>query len=159
MTVAKGDKRIVRRADLGLIEYDDIDADAKAQGVTEILLVRGMGTYLDGNASTTYAEFTGSPTYFNVGNYKTVLSAYMDARWDPKTVAGGLRIFNYTDNNVVALSEPGTTGMQRTQVDCTDYIKALSPYWKTIRVDTKGDGTTAPSLSFVMLVIVWGNKT
>jgi len=141
--------QIARKA----IDKTKLDDDAQVKVETQLLMAKGAGTDIAGNAGTTYAGLVASDQLFHPDNYKNISKIEFVALWTPQTTAGGLRLFNSTDSLVVATIEPGAVGGRKDVVDVTATIKGYTAE-KTLAVLTRGDGTTAPVISMALLRIV-----
>jgi len=119
-------------------------------------LAKGAGVNIVGNAGTTYVGLTASHMWLSVANYISkyhAIRAELVARWEPRTTAGGLRLYNDTDATVVATLEPGVTGWRRDVVDITVPFRGWDTE-KTVLLETKGDGTTAPLLAEIFIRVI-----
>jgi len=128
----------------------------KFTALDNILLCRGAGATITGNAGTAYAALAASTIHVDPSRYQGVRKVTSLLVWDPKTTAGGLRIYNYTDAAELAKSEPGAAGMRLDEIDVTTTWKTLTGL-KSIRVESKGDGTTAPTIAYVVICVEVGN--
>jgi len=135
------------------IDKTRLDDDAQVKVETQLLMAKGGGTSIAGNAGTTYVGLVASDQFFHPENYKNISKIELVALWTPQTTAGGLQLFNSTDSAVVATIEPGAAAGRRDVVDVTATIKGYTAE-KTLTVRTKGDGTTAPAISVVLLRII-----
>jgi len=122
---------------------------------SQLLLVRGAGAAITGNAGTTYAFMTASDNVYNPDRFCRQYLKRVEwvVAWDPQTTAGGARLYNADDAETVSESVPGVTGYRVDTVNVTTYFKGLTAP-KTLRLETKGDGTTAPTINFSLLRIV-----
>jgi len=135
------------------IDKTKLDDDAQVKIESQLMMVKGTGTSVTGNAGTTYVGLAASDQFFKPDHYKNMGKIEFVALWTPQTTAGGIRLFNSTDSAVVATIEPGAAAGRRDVVDVTTTLKGYTAE-KTLTVQTKGDGTTAPLLSVVLLRIV-----
>jgi len=117
-----------------------------------LTMARGAGTVITGNPGTAYAALTASELRWYAGFWGYIVEAYLYAAWNPMTAAGGLRLWNATDGVAVATLEPGVVGYREDRVDITDAVRGWTAD-KFLRLETKGDGTTAPTVSNVQLRI------
>jgi len=140
----------------GVVTKTHVEDALKFKTLDHILLCRGAGAAITGNTGTTYATLGAAAYIINPARYTGVIKAEAHFRWDPQTAAGGLRIWNVTDGTVLAVSEPGVAGGRTDKIDITDKWKALDGE-KDLNVQTKGDGTTAPIIAVVFIVIECGN--
>jgi len=128
---------------------DDVQVKAEAQ----LTMVKGVGTSITGNAGVGYARLIGSDNWYHPDFFKNILQVIFTVRWDPQTTAGGLKLWNATDNVAVATSEPGVAGSRLDEIDITTTIKGYTAE-KALRIVTKGDGTTAPTIEVALVRIV-----
>jgi len=128
----------------------------KFKTLDHILLCRGAGAGITGNAGTTYAMLTAGDIEVDPSRYKGITKVEAYLSWNPTTTVAGLRIYNITDGVALATSEPGVTGWRLDRVDVTGTWKGLTGA-KWFRVETKGDGTTAPEIAAVYIIVECGN--
>jgi len=135
------------------ISKDKLAADARIKVETQLLLCRGSGANITGNAGTSYASLPASYNWFHPDYYRDVERIIWVTVWNPETTAGGIELYNGSVPERIAISEPGTVGWKIESFDVTSYFKALT---SEIVVDfrTKGDGTTAPTISFSFIRMV-----
>ena len=91
-----------------------------------------------------------------------VWKAYFKVRWNPETGSGGIRLWNDTDGEVVTGSEsvPGSAGWRSDVLDVTDYFRnKYGAGVKLYKVETKGDGTTGPSIASAILDLYFTTNT
>jgi len=112
-----------------------------------IVHVGGSGKAITGNPDTTYALLMGTQWMFNPRFQRWLWFAELIVQWDPKTTSGAVRLYNATDGVVIAESVPGVVGVRTDRIDITDALRGYDAE-KMIRLDTHGDGTTAPELYF-----------
>jgi len=128
----------------------------KFTALDHILLCRGAGANIIGNVGTTYTALPGSYIHVDPSRYQEVRKVTSLFYWNPETTAGGLRIYNTTDAVEIAKSEPGVAGWRVDEIDTTTTWKTLVGL-KTVRVESKGDGTTAPTICYVTVCVEVGN--
>jgi len=128
----------------------------KFKTLDHIVVTKGAGAGITGNAGTTYAKILASEVYVDPQRYTGIKKVEAYFNWNPETTAGGIRIYNETDAAVLATSEPGVTGFRIDRIDITDKWKALTGE-KVFYAQTKGDGTTAPTIIAVFIVVECGN--
>jgi len=133
-----------------------VEEDLKFTSLDHIFLARGAGATITGNAGTTYATLVASWVYVDPSRYQRLRKATALFDWDPATTDGGLRIYNVTDAAELVKSEPGAAGWRIDEIDITDAWKTLTGR-KGFRVETKGDGTTAPSITCIIICVESGN--
>jgi len=121
-----------------------------------IVLCRGTGAAISGNSGTTYALLLASDFRWKHGIEDYIVKAHLWARWDPVTTAGGLKLYNETDAVDVAILEPGVAGWREDEVDITSTVKGWTTD-KFLSLQTKGDGTTAPAIAAVLIIVECGN--
>jgi len=129
----------------------------ESEWATQYVLVKGAGATITGNASTTYVPLTGSrlrwfPEHF--WNNTCIKEVWLEARWDPATAVGGLRLINETTGSVIETLEPGVAGWRFDYVDITTNWTTLMASGHACAVQTKGDGVTPPSIELAELRIV-----
>jgi len=128
----------------------------KFTALDHILLCKGVGATITGNAGTTYTLLLASEVAVNPARYTGIRKVEAYFFWNPETTAGGIRIYNLTDATVLATSEPGAVGWRVDRINVTDTWKTITAE-KWFRVETKGDGTTAPSITVVFIIVECGN--
>jgi len=128
----------------------------KFKTVDHIVLCKGAGAVITGNAGTTYAKLESSELAIDPAQYVGIVKVETHFHWNPQTTAGGIRIYNATDATVLSVSEPGVVGYRVDRIDVTGTWKAIVGR-KWFQVDTKGDGTTAPTLIAVFIIVECGN--
>jgi len=148
----------IRRPHIGkaAVHKRHVEDALKFTVLDHIVLCRGAGVTFTGNAGTTYAALPGSGLSVNPARYSGIRKVEVYFEWNPETTAGGMRVYNETDASVLASSEPGAVGWRLEKIDITDRWKALTSE-KYFRVDTKGDGTTAPTIAASFIVVECGN--
>jgi len=140
----------------GVVTKRHVEDALKFKTQDHILLCRGAGASITGNAGTTYTGLTASGMGIDPTRYKEIMLVEVYFNWDPVTTAGGIRIYNSTDDTVLAVSEPGVTGGRTDRIDVTDTWKTFTAS-KWFLIQTKGDGTTAPSIISVYIIVQCGN--
>jgi len=140
----------------GVVTKRHVEDALKFKTLDNILLCRGAGVSITGNAGTAYALLTATEVYLAPDRYKGVIRAEAVFRWNPTTTAGGIRIYNATDAAVLAVSEPGIVGWRTDRINITNTWKALTGE-KEFRVESKGDGTTAPEIALAYIIVETGN--
>jgi len=140
----------------GVVTKRHVEDALKFKVLHHIVLCKGAGANITGNAGTTYATLEASHIYVDPTRYSGIIKAEAYFQWDPATTAGGIRIYNVTDATVLASSEPGVAGWRPDRIDITDTWKAITAE-KLFRVETKGDGTTAPVMVAVLIIVECGN--
>lgn len=120
---------------------------------TDILLIRGAGGAITGNAGTTYAALDYSYNYWRWADWRNIRKVVWESDWNPQTTAGGLQLWNSTDNVEIAKSEPAAAGWRNDVIDVSAAFKGYTAD-KLILVRTKGDGATAPLIGFSKLRVV-----
>jgi len=148
----------IRKPHVGkaVITKRHVEDALKFTSLDHVTITRGAGTVITGNVGTTYAELAAAVLHINPALYQQVRKVEALFRWDPQTTAGGIQLYNWTDAEVLAVSEPGAAGIRIDRINITDKWKTLigdKSFW----VRSKGDGTTAPTIEYVMLVIETGN--
>jgi len=128
----------------------------KFTALDHILLCRGAGANITGNVGTTYASLTGSYMGINPARYRGIIKVEAYFHWDPGSAAGGVRIFNTTDGTTLVASEPGVAGWRTDRIDITTTWKAITAD-KMFRAETKGDGTTPPTIAAILIIVECGN--
>jgi len=128
----------------------------KFKTLDHILLCRGAGANITGNAGTSYGGLLAAELIIDPTRYKEIMLAEVFFFWNPETTAGGIRVQNITDGTTLASSEPGVAGFRRDSIDVTSTWKTLTGS-KRFEVQTKGDGTTAPTIASVYIVVQCGN--
>jgi len=148
----------IRRPHIGkaVISKRHVEDALKFKTLDHAVLVKAAGATITGNAGTTYAGLPGSEFYVNPTRYTGITKVEAYLHWDPITTAGGLRIRNFTDGVDLAVSEPGVAGLRLDRIDVTDKWKALTAE-KMFRAESKGDGTSAPIITAVLIVVECGN--
>ena len=122
---------------------------------TQLMLLKGAGSAITGNATTSYATISASDNYFVPNSYGNIAKAYVVFVWNPQTTSGGIKLRNETDAVDVATSEPSATGLRKDVVDITSTIRGYTSEKKLV-VQTKGDGVTAPTIETVFIRILIG---
>jgi len=140
----------------GVVTKRHVEDALKFKTLDHILLCRGAGAAITGNAGTTYVSTTASEIHIDPTRYTGIIKVEAYFVWNPVTTAGGIRIYNATDGVALAVSEPGVTGWRRDSIDVTDKWKALTAE-KMFRVESKGDGTSAPTIFAVFIIVGCGN--
>ena len=112
-------------------------------------LVRAAGSGVDGNAGTDYASLLASSNYIPIPPYE-IVRAFVYYNWNPKTTSGGIRLYNADLGKVFGAVEPAATGWRFDVIDVTDDIRSMG-HGQRIVVQTKGDGSTAPTIGFAVL--------
>jgi len=148
----------IRRAHIGkaVVTRRHVEDALKFKILDHILLCRGAGTNITGNAGTAYAGLEASIMHVDPTRYNGVRKVEAYFRWNPQTTAGGARIYNATDGVALATTEPGVVGWRRDSIDITDKWKAITAE-KVFRVETRGDGTTPPLIQIVCIIVECGN--
>jgi len=148
----------IRRAHIGkgVVTKRHVEDALKFTALDHIVLCKGAGATITGNAGTTYAYLASSEVDVDPSRYSGIRKVEAVMLWNPNTTAGGLRIYNATDAEEVAKSEPGVVGLRRDRIDITTYWKGKTGV-KTIQVESKGDGTTAPAITWVCIIVETGN--
>jgi len=140
----------------GVVTKRHVEDGLKFKTLDHIILCKGAGATITGNAGTTYALTIASEVRVNPARYNGIRKVEAVFRWNPETTAGGIRIYNVTDAAALATSEPGVTGWRVDQLDITTTWKGLTAD-KEFRVESKGDGTTAPTIADAQIVVETGN--
>jgi len=140
----------------GVVTKRHVEDALKFKTLDHVVLVKAAGVEITANAGTTYAGLPGSEAYINPARYSGIRKVEAYFHWNPNTTAGGIRIYNVTDGVDLAVSEPGVVGWRLDRIDITDTWKALTAE-KIFRVESKGDGTTAPTIVAVFIVVECGN--
>jgi len=140
----------------GVVTKRHVEDALKFKTLDHIVLCKGAGANITGNAGTTYAGIPASTTFINPARYGGIRKVEAYFCWSPETTAGGIRLYNATDATVLASSEPGATGWRTDRINITDKWKALTAE-KELRADTKGDGTTAPVINAALIIVECGN--
>jgi len=124
---------------------------------SQLPMVRGVDT-VTGNAATTYAYLVETVQYWVPDNWGNIAKVEWLTKWNPETAAGGIRLYNVSDGVTIAERVPGVVGVRTDVVDVTDALKGYTAT-KVLRLETKGDGTTAPSIyaSYLRTVTEIGN--
>jgi len=135
------------------IDKTKLDDDAQVRIQTQLLLARGAGAAIIGNSGTSYAELACSANLFRAGDFKNITVSRWYIGWHSKTTAGGVRIRNVTTGAIIASIEPGVAEGRIETIDISDKIKPLTGD-NYLVMDTKGDGTTAPEVSFSYIEVV-----
>jgi len=141
--------QIARKA----IDKTKLDDDAQVKIETQLLLCRGAGATIIANAGTTYAALDSSETLFNPDYYKNIIRADFVIHWTSGSTAGGIQLYNVDDGVAIYTREPGVVGEFIEAFDITDTIKGYTTE-KRIGINTKGDGTTAPSIKYAYMRVV-----
>ena len=131
--------------------------DRRLDYEVEITIVKGAGSNITGNASTTYTLLDGLQIFWRPDNWNEniIKAVYFQVYWNPQTTAGGLKLYNVTQGTDVAVIEPGTTGWRYDYVDITNTIKGYAGQGtQTLHIQTKGDGATAPTIAMASLKVV-----
>jgi len=118
-----------------------------------IPLVRSADAVIIGNSGDTYASLGTSYWRWRPAHYQNVEKIYFAARWNATTTAAGIRLYNNTDAVEIGKHEPGATGWYWTLVDVTDTLLGYAAE-KTLCIQSKGDGATAPEIMWAGLLIV-----
>jgi len=140
----------------GVVTKRHVEDGLKFKILDHILLCRGAGAAITGNAGTTYVTLGASEIGVDPTRYGGIRKVEAYFFWDPTTTAGGLRVYNVTDAVALATSEPGATGWRTDKINVTNTWKALTAE-KWFRVETRGDGTTPPSIGVVLIIVECGN--
>jgi len=140
----------------GVVTKRHVEDALKFKTLDHILFTRGAGAIITGNAGTTYASLPASSLSVDPSRYTGIIRVEAYFRWNPQTTAGGIRIYNETDDTVLASSEPGVAGWRLDRINITNTWKTITAV-KLFRVETKGDGTTAPTISEVFIAVECGN--
>jgi len=140
----------------GVVTKRHVEDALKFKTLDHIVLCKGAGATITGNAGTTYAPISATEIVVNPARYTGIKKVEAFFYWNPNTTAGGMRIYNLTDGVDLAVSEPGAVGWRRDFINITDKWKALTGE-KEFRVETKGDGTTAPSVTAAFIIVECGN--
>jgi len=140
----------------GVVTKRHVEDALKFKTLDHILLCRGAGATITGNAGTAYGMVPASELFIDPSRYTGVRKVEAFFQWDPKTTAGGLRIYNAADAVDFAVSEPGVAGWRTDRINVTDTWKALTAE-KWFKVESKGDGTTAPEIAQVFIIVECGN--
>jgi len=140
----------------GVITKRHVEDALKFKILDHVVLAKGSGATIAGNAGTTYALLPASEIYLDPSRYRGVVKVEAYFHWNPETAAGGLRIYNVDDAVDLATTEPGVAGWRRDRIDVTDKFKALTTE-KKFCVDSKGDGTTGPTIIAVFIIVECGN--
>jgi len=140
----------------GAVTRRHVEDALKFKTLDHVLLCRGAGANLTGNAGTTYTVLTASSVYVNPARYKGIIKVEAYVNWDPQTTAGGIRVWNATDSTALATSEPGAAGWRLDRIDVTGTFKAITAE-KLFWVESKGDGTTAPIIAAAYIIVECGN--
>ena len=117
-----------------------------------VTLVRCSGSYVTGNPGASYGVLMGSYYLWRPEEWLGFEKAEVEFGWNATTTSAGIRLWNISDGEAVAVSEPGTTGWRTDIIDVTDVLKGYASS-KGLRVETKGDGSTAPEVERVLLRI------
>jgi len=141
--------QIARKA----IDKTKLDDDAQVKIETQLLLCRGAGIAITANAGTTYASLDSSDTLFNPAYYKNIVRTDFVVHWISGSTAGGVQLFNRYDGVAIYTREPGVAAEFIEAFDITDTIKGYTTE-KRIGINTKGDGTTAPSIKYAYMRVV-----
>jgi len=120
--------------------------------IYEFPLVRGAGAEITGSAGG-YTGIIGSETRLDFDELPWIWKAELIAKWDPKTTLGGLALYNLTDSAYIVFIEPGAIGLRTDVADITSTLRGYTGS-KDMVVNTKGDGTTAPTVRSVMLRLI-----
>jgi len=115
-------------------------------------LVKGAGASVTGNPGVAYVDLPASRVQIDFDDYENIITVEFVSCWNPETTAGGLQIYNETDDVVELTVEPGIVGARW---DVNDVTSPFATYTgiKRFWVRTRGDGTTAPTLESVKLMI------
>jgi len=140
----------------GVVTKRHVEDALKFTALDHITLCKGAGAGITGNAGTTYAELGASQAQVDPSRYKQVRLVEAMFIWIPQTTAGGIRLYNVTDGVEVAKSEPGTTTWRVDTIDITTTWKGIEGV-KLFVIQTKGDGTTAPTVDGAVIVVETGN--
>jgi len=140
----------------GVVTKRHVEDALKFKTLDHLVLCRGAGASVEGNAGTTYAWLTAARIDIDPSRYQQVRKVEVLFDWNPQTTAGGIRLYNVTDDTEVVKSEPGVVGWRVDTIDITDTWKTIIGS-KRFRVDTKGDGTTAPVVIHVFIIVETGN--
>jgi len=135
------------------IDKTKLADDAQVKVETQLIILKGAGADITGNAGTTYMGFAGSRQLFEPDHYKNILKVELAAFWDPKTASGGIRLYNISDTTAVVTFEPGDTGWRWSKGDATTAFKGYTVE-KELHLESKGDGTTAPVVRVAYLRVV-----
>jgi len=148
----------IRKPHVGkaVITKRHVEDALKFKTLDHILLCRGAGDVITGNAGTTYTALGASDVFVDPSRYVGIVKVEAYFRWNPRTTAGGARVYNVTDDTVLASSEPGVEGWRTDRINITTTWKALTGE-KFLRVETKGDGTTAPTIAAFFIIVECGN--
>jgi len=140
----------------GVVTKLHVEDALKFKTLDHIVLCKGAGATITGNAGTTYAKMSASETFIDPSRYSGIRKVEACFQWNPETTAGGIRIYNTTDATVLAVSEPGVAGWRTDKINVTDKWKAITAE-KWLQVESKGDGTTAPTITAVLIIVECGN--
>jgi len=140
----------------GVVTKRHVEDALKFKALDHIVFCKGAGATITGNAGTGYITLAAADVYIDPARYDGIRKVEAFFHWDPKTTAGGARIYNVTDGVALVASEPGAAGWRTDRIDITSTWKALTGE-KTFIVETKGDGTTAPVLIAVFIIVECGN--
>jgi len=101
-----------------------------------------------GGTSATYADL-GCDILLDLSKYNNLIAAYFEA-WFDSAGTGGVQLYNKTDTAAIAGSEITTKGSrQRTG----NILANLPTAAKSIIVQSKGDGTNAPTVRVARLIL------
>jgi len=139
-----GTYRIRRNVGYALNEYE-----------YQLLMAGRTGAFITGYTGTSYSGMPTSFLYWKPANWRReqIISAVWVVNWNPQTASGGIRLQNVTDGVTVASSEPGAAGWRLDEIDITDTLKGYTAD-KTLEIQTKGDGSTAPQVAFAYIRLV-----
>jgi len=140
----------------GVVSKRHVEDALKFKTLDHIVLTKGAGATITGNAGTTYATLAASYIFVDPTRYSGVRKVEAYFHWGTETTAGGIRIYNVTDATVLAVVEPGVVAWRVDRIDITDTWKTLTGV-KELRVESKGDGTTPPAISAVFIIVECGN--
>jgi len=110
----------------GVVTKRHVEDALKFKILDHIVLAKGSGADITGNAGTTYAVLSASDIWVNPARYNGVRKVEVYFHWDPATTAGGIRVWNATDSTALATSEPGVAGLRVDRVDVTSAWKTLT---------------------------------
>jgi len=141
-----------------IVDHGATSVSLKTLAEKQFQLVRGPGTSITGNASTTYTIMPAAENYWNRDSwgYGEISLPRVEwvTRWDPRTALGGIQLYNLTDGVSLGEVVPGAAGVRTTFEDVTSSFQAIAAGWKRIVLRTKGDGTTAPLIWYSYIRVI-----